>query len=42
MEEFLGGLLARQLTGFFYQAVGGKIPDSIQPTPVSPSKRSPN
>jgi Fic family protein len=35
MEELLGALLARQLTAF-YQAVGGKISDSIQPSPMPP------
>jgi Fic family protein len=29
MEEFLGGLLARQLAGF-YELAGGKIPDNLR------------
>jgi Fic family protein len=36
MEELLGALLARQLTGF-YQAAGGKMPDSSRSGGVPPS-----
>jgi Fic family protein len=36
MEELLGALLARQLTNF-YQAVGGRMPDSSRSGSVPPS-----